>query len=520
MKTKKEQLGLLSLIWMGVSFIAGITFTASFAGVVTNTNDEGQNVGVGIHILWIFVLEGIVAFMCAWAFAKLVKQHPQANGGASQYVRTAFGKFWGLLMGIINYSVIPLIGMGLIVSMVRQNFDGGDNNLVGYDKNNQINPWGSWGPWGSLYLDLIAFGLYMFAATIIFFGIKKYKYVSIIIGYMTWGITILIMIFGLVAGFTSESSGLDQYVNNSSFGFSSFSKTFTTCFFAFAGIETFITTGKNIKNRSKNMPIAIIIIMIATTVFYILFSLIIMFAVNAPFSGNPNLQIFKKFDSDFLKKFGPWLIIVCTVLMRFNSSLQVTMFGGSTLEPLASQRFISKLFKKENKENVPIAGVLTTIIIIMVTGFLFLFIPDIVQGIAKKPSPFNYGTIANSASILLLLIYYMVIPTALVQGFRKKIKIKVWEYIGWILTMILLTFFFVMYFIDLINGFMKTDDIQSILSSTFQLLYLVIVFVTAILLYFVYHKKLLIKIKSNNEEMKILNDYESVFKIIEIPNNI
>ncbi|ASP27944.1 putative permease [Spiroplasma corruscae] len=507
MKTKKDQVGLPSLIWIGVSFIAGITFTASFSTVVASNEADG----VGIHILWIFILEGAVAFMCAWAFAKLVKYHPQANGGGSQYVRTAFGKFWGLLMGIMNYSVVPLIGMGLIVSMVRQNFDGGDNNLVGYNKDGS---WGSWGPWGSLYLDLIAFGLYMFAGTIIFFGIKKYKYVSVVIAYLTWGITISIMIFGLAAGFTSESSGLDYYISNSKLSFGSFSKTFTTVFFAFAGIETFISTGKNIKKRSRNMPIAIIVIMIVTTIFYILFSLIIMFAVNDRFIGNPNLQVFKKFDSRFLQNFGPWLIIICTVLMRFNSSLQVTLFGGAVLEPLSSQRFISKKFKKENKENVPVAGVITTILIISITGFFFLFIPDIVQGTIKQPSPFNYGTIANVASILLLSIYYLVIPTAIVQGIRKKIKVRIWEYVGWCITMLLLTFFFVMYFTDLLKGFMKSNDIQSILSSSFQLIYIFSLIVITLLLYFVYNKKVLEKIKDNEIEMKELEEYEKLFTIV------
>ncbi|AKU79419.1 putative permease [Spiroplasma turonicum] len=510
-------MGLLSVIWVGVSFIAGITFTASFAGVVTGTNENGENIGVGIHILWIFALEGVVAFMCAWSFAKLVKYHPQANGGGAQYMRTAFGKFWGLFMGVINYSVIPLIGMGLIVSMVRQNFDGGDNNLVGFDSITGL-PTGAWGAWGSLYLDLIAFGLYMFAATIIFFGIKRYKYVSVIIGYLTWGITVLIMIFGLVAGFTSDTSGLDQYINNTGLGFTTFSKTFTTCFFAFAGIETFIVSGKNIKDRSKNMPIAITIIMIATTIFYIIFTLIVMFAVNAPFEGNPNLQIFKKFNSEFLRKFGPWLIITCTILMRFNSSIQVTLYGGSTLEPLGSQRFISKVFNKENSESVPVAGVMTTIIIIVITGFLFLFIPDFVQGIVKRKSPFNYGTIANAASILLLLIYYFVIPTAMYQGYKKRVKIRIWEYVAWSITLILLSFIFVMYFIDLFKGFLKTDDIQSILASTFQLLYLVLLIVIIFVLYFAYHKKIMKNIKDNEDEYQKLLDYEKLFKIIELNN--
>ncbi|AGR41535.1 APC family permease [Spiroplasma taiwanense] len=511
MNAKKEQLGLFSIIWMGFSFIAGITFTASFSTIVLG---DGQ--GVGINILWIFLIEGVIAFMCAWAFGKLVKFHPEANGGGSQYVRTAFGKFWGLLMGLLNYSVIPVIGVALIVTMIRANFGSDPLQLVGEN--------GKWGAWGSLYLDVIAFGLYIFAATIIFFGIKRYKYVAIIMGYLTWGITLLLMIFGLTVGFMSIADGksnFDVYIEQAKLlNVKSFSNAFTTCFFAFAGIETFITTGKNIKNRSKNMPIAIIVILTLTTLFYIVFTVIVMMAIGGVFDPNPNSQMFTTFNSEFLKVFGPWLIILCTALMRFNSSLQITLFGATTLEPLASQHFVPSSLKKENKDNVPVKGVITTIGLFSITTLLFLFIPDIVEGVTKKPSPFNYATLASSASIILIAIYSIIIPVALVNGFKKKIKVKKWEYVGWITTLIFLAFTFVSYFIDLFNVFINPYDsdgdfnLQGVIANIFQLIYFVTIVVVLIIVYYFYYKKQIAKLDPNSQEAKELEIYEQNFRIL------
>ncbi|AUB31960.1 APC family permease [Spiroplasma floricola] len=519
MKTKKEQLGLFSIIWIGFTFIAGITFTASFGEIVLASDGSG----IGLHIIWLFVLEGSIAFMCAWAFAKLVRYHPQANGGGSQYVRTTFSKFWGLLMGFFNYSVIPVIGMALIVTMVRANFGPQDDVRFWLVGQNGAGDYGKFGSWGNLYLDLIAFALYMFAATIIFFGIKKYKYVGLIIGYMTWGITVLLMIFGLVAGFINlQTSNPFEVYTQTDLKISEFTKAFTTCFFAFGGIETFITTGKNIKNRSKNMPIAIIIIMIATTSFYIVFSLITMFAIGGKgFSSNPNTQFFG--DNNFLKVFGPTLIIICTMLMRFNSSLQITMFGGSTLEPLSSQGYISPVFKKENKENVPVAGVFSTIILFVICATMFLFIPDIIEGVTKSPSPLNYATIASCASILLIAIYGTIIPTAIVQGIRKNVKVQIWEYIAWSITVLFLLFILGSYlWTSLLNPFTNPkgdkigspENVQALVSSVFQLVYVSGVIVWAVIQYFLYYKPKMAKMDPNSERAKEIAEYETLFRLL------
>ncbi|ARU91207.1 putative permease [Spiroplasma clarkii] len=491
MKTKKEELNLFNLIWIGFSFIAGITFTASFSTILSTTNPEAS---VGVHIYWIFALEGLIAFLCAWSFARLVQIHPQANGGGGQYARTAFNKFWGLMTGLLNYAVIPVIGMGLMVTMVRANFD----NLSGYHGGN----WGSWGSWGNLYLDLIAYALYMFASSIIFFGIKKYKYFATIIGYMTWGITILLIIFGLVAGFIqplndpNNHTGFVGQSTNIKLGFDNFVNTFTTCFFAFAGIETFITTGKNIKNRDKNMPIAIIVIMILTTVFYIAFTALVMFAVRQEnWSGNPNKEIFQGFSAKWLRDFGSILVIVCTMLMRFNSSLQITLFGGATLEPLASQKFLPDALRRENKENVPVGGIIVTIIGFTITFILFILIPDIIQGATERPSPFDYATLSSTASILLISIYIVVIVAAITHGFKKNMKVKWWEYLGWFLTIGFIIFIFAMYLKGLITSFTNPYDsdgeidIQKLVAASFQIIYFTAIVVTAVCVYYIAYKK-------------------------------
>ncbi|AOG60735.1 putative permease [Spiroplasma helicoides] len=508
MKTKKEELNLFHIVWIGFTFVAGITYTANFATIL----NQAQGQGVGLHIFWIIALVGFITFMCAWTFGKLVKVHPEANGGGSQYVRTAFGKFWGLLMGLLNYAAIPVIGVALLNTMVKANFDE-VSSLTGPLKG-----------WGDMVLDLAAFGLYIIAASVIFLGVRKYKLVSTIIGYVTWGITVLLIIFGIVGGAMNLNAGKNGLnIDRGTLDFSSFSKTFNALFFSFCGLETFITTGKNIKNREKNVPISIMIIMFMTTLFYLVFTVIVMLAVTDQFKGNPNLQLFDALNSDFLKKAGPIIIIVCTMLMRFNSSIQVTLFGGSTLEPMASQKFLPNSFKKENKENVPVTGILVTIAALAITYFMFVFVPDLIQGITGDVSVFNFSTIAGVTAIVLLFVYLLILPTAFYQGYKKNIKVNIFEYFGWVLTFICLIFIFVLYFINLIDPFVKENvdnKLQKVVASSFQMIYLFGVFVIAVLLYFVYHKKQVTKLNDKPEELKALQEYEKVFTIVNKPEQV
>jgi amino acid transporter len=145
---KQDGLGLLSVIWIGFNFIAGITFACAFSSLVWN----GEK-GLGLNILWVDIIEGVIAFVCAWSFAKLVSYHPMANGGLSQYARTSFGKYWGLIGGLLNYMSLPLIASTMFcLKPFRTNF--GPGSAVKLAGKNE-------GVFSSLYLDLMGFcGLY------------------------------------------------------------------------------------------------------------------------------------------------------------------------------------------------------------------------------------------------------------------------------------------------------------------------------------------------------------------------
>ncbi|WP_235282724.1 amino acid permease [Mycoplasma capricolum] len=107
----EKKMSLKEFIWMGFNYTVGIGFIGNLA-IFSNIkiqNQINQN-STGLHIFWIFALLGLVASICALAFAKLSTIHKSDNnGGTYLYARTAFGRFIGLMVAFIQYVMLPFI---------------------------------------------------------------------------------------------------------------------------------------------------------------------------------------------------------------------------------------------------------------------------------------------------------------------------------------------------------------------------------------------------------------------------
>jgi amino acid transporter len=67
---------------------------------------------------------GIIASICAYAFAKLSRYHKQDNnGGAYIFARSSFGRFVGFLVLFLNYIIMPMLMSNQILMFVKANFD-------------------------------------------------------------------------------------------------------------------------------------------------------------------------------------------------------------------------------------------------------------------------------------------------------------------------------------------------------------------------------------------------------------
>ncbi|WP_286641482.1 hypothetical protein [Spiroplasma ixodetis] len=159
-----------------------------------------------------------------------------------------------------------------------------------------------------------------------------------------------LVIAGISLAITNGSSNWNYWTTESTFSFAGFMNTFTSCFFFFAGFEIFSTAGKNVNNPEKNIGKGITLIMIIMTVFYVVISLVFFLGYSV-FVQNMNMGAWSPFTSKIIIYGGPIIMIISGLALKINIAMQNALYGGTTLQPLSKEGYISNKLFNLNKWN-------------------------------------------------------------------------------------------------------------------------------------------------------------------------
>lgn len=449
-KVSKKKLSLREFIWLGFNYTVGIGFVGNF----TILSNIGAANSIGIHAIWVFLVIGFVAGNCAWAFAKMSKIHnSNANGAAYIYVRTTFGRFLGWIVGFMQYVMLPFVITIQIMMLIRGTFS---SEFIG-------NQWytAHWGPFGDLYLDLIGIAIYLGAASIIFFGIKWYKKLAHGTGIIKWATAGFLIIAAFALAIRNGQANWTHWTTKSELSFAGFMNTFTSCFFFFAGFEIFATAGENIENPGKNIGKGITLIILISTIFYIVISLIFFLAYDE-FFQNMNMGAWTKFSSQIILIGGPIIMIISGMALKINVAMQNALYGGTALQPLSKEGYISDRLFKLNDDGIPVKAAILNLGITTAMVVLWLVIPDLIKGIwlvnhpgQKYSSAFNISSLTAASSFVTIFVYMMVISVVLKLSFTKKIKLNWYEKIVFPLVFIFLALTLFWHYYSLISGTVK-----------------------------------------------------------------
>lgn len=502
---KKERtnhkLTLSELVWFGFNYTVGITFTANFAVLINK-----DTLNLGSHMVWIFLVEGLIAGTCAWAFSRLSRVHPGNNGAAYIYVRSSYGRFWGWLISFLQYATLPVIVSSQIVSMIRINFTDPTSFL-----------YANWGVWQHLGLDLIGILIYGLASCVLFLGMAAFKKFVNISSYLKWGTTFLLIIATIVLFVMAGTSNWSMTTSHQQLTANNFSQAFAMCFFFFLGFETYSTIGKNVRNPEKNISHSLVIVMVLSTIFYMIVTILMIGAVAGNFSDNPNLSIFRilgdKANAQWLGIIGVLIMLICTISLKSNAGMQNALYSGAILEPLSVEGYISPKYKELSKDNIPFKASRLNLIITFSSALVWLILPDIIGLIIDTMHPIyddagnlvlssivNYGTLTAEAGIIMVIIYIFVLSIAIKLSIEKKLKKNIFEIIIWLVASIFLVWQFEEWLRTLINGLISgssmitnggtdsTKGISEVTSNVLQLVYLIASIGFALIWYFVYYK--------------------------------
>lgn len=259
--TGRKKFSLFKITFFGFNFIVGYAF------VVGMSSSFGYT---GNLFLMMLLVCAFIAFTVGLCFGRLSTIFPQ-YGGAYIYVKEAFrNRMLSWLIGWLQYIVNPLVAIAAIAGIVWA-FQGITINNSSIFANDEM------------VLFAITIVVYLFLLLIVNFGFTSTMWAANILWFFKW--IVLIGVIGLslsqITHFTQNIFHHGYQPAYNSIGFVGFVFAIITFFFSFGGFEGIVAITEDVENPQKNMKKAILMIIISSTVFYVVYHLLFLGALGA-----------------------------------------------------------------------------------------------------------------------------------------------------------------------------------------------------------------------------------------------
>ena len=379
-RTLKRQLNLLQVIMLGTAGTLG-------SGVFILTGHAAAVAGPAA--IWAVVIAGILSFSIALNYCELATTYPE-TGGAMTYVREAWGK--GLLAFLVGsmdcisstfYTALSAVGFAYSVSVFFPAISSNALSIAG--------------------VAIAAISLFVILNIM---GVTKVGNLQVIMG----GALLLAFAIYLVAGFTMPNGFNTQillpngkWFQSDKFGvnFGVILKTIALIYAMYVGFEVIADDAEEVKNPTKNIPVAI---MVSLFLIVVVYTLVVTVAMGTASSIAGSETAISDTVRIFLGAPGTTMIGIAGIvgsLTSINSSmLSATRESFTLSRDGAWPAFLSRL----NRSRVPYFAILmiglVSVLITMIGavdflsyitsgGYLFvLFLSNLSMITLRKKYPF------------------------------------------------------------------------------------------------------------------------------------
>lgn len=342
-------MGLLAIILLGINGIIG-------SGAFLLPSEIYKDAGFLLGLATLFA-GGMATLFIVFSYADLAGKIP-GDGGAWLYCYKAWGRFPGFQVGIFVW----FAGLATISTEIAALIRIFKNQVPAFD-----NSWVANGV-GAAVIVLLAF--------VNWFGPKLVQ----IVDNISSGVKIATAAFFVLgAAWAMKASNfkplLPTDVTSLDSGFSAVGSAYSVAFYLFAGFSFLTIAGSKMKDSQKNLPKALVIVIVSVTALYILVQ-----AVTVGILGSDTAKSSVPVADAAKHALGEWayyIVIAGTAVavfgVAFACSFEVPVLAAS----LATEhQLLPPVFGKRNKHGSPSVAILVTaglaIVMLMTGDYVFL----------------------------------------------------------------------------------------------------------------------------------------------------